>query len=194
VTVPERRAVIRTRRLDLVLMSPELMRALLAADWDTVGQLLGADIPAVWRGEDWQWLGQRPDQAGADASVIPWLPRVLLLRGTGERGGAEPVVVGEAGFHGPPDGGGRVEIGYLVVSRHRRHGYAEEAVRALMSWASTGHGITRLRASISPGNTASLNLIRKLGFTKAGRQHHDRRGEELVFHHDKPAGAGTDEG
>jgi ribosomal-protein-alanine N-acetyltransferase len=188
VSVPEDFAVIRTRRLDLVLTSPELMRVLLAADWDKVGQLLGADIPDEWRGEDWQWLGQRLDQAEADPPVIPWLPRVLLLRGTAESGGTEPVVVGEAGFHGTPGQDGRVEIGYMVVSAHRRCGYAEEAVRALMSWASADCSITRFRASISSGNVASLSLIRKLGFTQVGRQYHDRRGAELVFHRDEPGG------
>lgn len=192
-TVPERYAVIPTRRLDLTLMSPDLMRALLAADWDTGGQLLGAEIPAEWRAEYWQWLGQRPDQAEADPSVVPWMPRVLLLRGSGQRGGAGPDVVGEAGFHGPPDAAGRVEIGYMVLAAHRRRGYAEEAARGLMSWASAEHGVTLFRASISPDNTASLNLIGKLGFTLAGRQHHDQRGEELVFHRDNPAGAGTAE-
>jgi [ribosomal protein S5]-alanine N-acetyltransferase len=188
VAVPEDFAVIRTRRLDLVLMSPGLMRALLAADWDKAGQLLGADLPSEWRGEDWQWLGQRPRQAEADPPVNPWLPRVLLLRGAAEGGGAEPVVVGEAGFHGPPDADGRAEFGYMVVSVHRRRGYAEEAVRALMSWASAEHGITRFRASISPDNIASLSLIRKLGFTRVGRQRHQRRGDELVFHLDEPTG------
>jgi Haem-degrading len=87
VTVPEHRAVIRTRRLNLVLMSPGLMRALLAAEWDTADQLLGANIPAEWGGEDWQWLGQRPDQAEADPSVIPWLPRMLLLRAVADSTG-----------------------------------------------------------------------------------------------------------
>lgn len=191
--MPEHRAVIRTRRLDLVLMSPELMRALLAADWDTAGELLGANIPAEWRGEDWLWLGEWPDRAEADPSVIPWLPRVLLLRAACDGTGAW-VVVGEAGFHGPPDEDGRVEIGYMVVSQHRRHGYAEEAVRALMCCASAEHGTTRFRACISPDNTASLNLIGKLGFTQMRRQHHRRRGEELVFHRGQDAGAGTDEG
>ena len=173
-------------------MSPDLMRALLAADWDQAGRLLGADIPAEWRGEYWQWLGQRPAQAEADPAVRPWMPRVLLLRGTGQRAGAPPEVVGEAGFHGPPDAAGRVEIGYMVLSAHRRRGYAEEAARGLMSWASAEHGVALFRASISPGNAASLNLIRKLGFTLVGRQHHDQRGDELVFHHDKPATAGPD--
>ena len=118
---------------------------------------------------------------------------MLLLRADRDRAHTR-VVVGEAGFHGPPDVDSRVEIGYVVVSQHRRHGYAEEAVRALTCCASAEHGITRFRACISPGNTASLNLIRKLGFTQAGRQHHHRRGGELVFHRDSRAGAGPEEG
>lgn len=186
--MPEHDAVIPTPRLDLILMSPGLMRALLAADWGQAGRLLGADIPAEWQGEYWQWLGDRPDRAEADPSVAPWFGRILL-RGTG---GTQPEVVGEAGFHGPPDETGRAEIGYMVVSAHRRRGYAEEAARALMSWASAEHGITRFRASISPGNVASLSLIRKLGFTQVGRQHHAQRGDELVFHRDSSPASGTD--
>jgi len=175
-------------RLDLVLMSPALIRALLASDWDQAGQLLGARIPGEWRGEDWRWLGPRPGQAEADPSAAPWLPRVLLLRVTDASGGHEPVVVGEAGFHGPPDSDGRVEIGYMVASEHRRRGYAEEAVRALMGWAAAEHGITRFRAGISPHNAASLNLIRKLGFAQAGAHDHKQRGKELIFHHESSPG------
>jgi ribosomal-protein-alanine N-acetyltransferase len=109
---------------------------------------------------------------------------VLLLRTADDSGRPEPAVVGEAGFHGPPDGDDRVEIGYMVVGEHRRCGYAEEAVRALMAWAKAEHGISRFRASISPHNAPSLSLIRKLGFAQVGTQLHDRRGEELIFHHD----------
>jgi [ribosomal protein S5]-alanine N-acetyltransferase len=126
--------------------------------------------PAAWPGRGYP-------------SAMPWLPRVLLLR-AGESGRQEPVVVGEAGFHGQPDGDGRVEIGYMVVSEHRRRGYAEEGVRALMAWATAEHGITRFQAGISPQKAPSLRLIRKLGFAQVGTQQHDRRGEELLFHHD----------
>jgi hypothetical protein len=69
--VPDPSLVIRSARLDLVLMSPALMRAVLAADWDQAGQLLGARIPEQWRGEDWQWLGQQPGHAEADSSAVP---------------------------------------------------------------------------------------------------------------------------
>jgi [ribosomal protein S5]-alanine N-acetyltransferase len=173
--------------MDLVLMSPTVMRTLLASDWDQAGQLLGARVPDEWRDEDWQWIGQRPDQAEADPSVRPWLPRVMLLRPTGVGDMQKPIVVGEAGFHGPPDGGRRVEIGCMVVSEYRRRGYAEEAARTLMAWATAERGISRFRACISPHNTPSLNLVRKLGFVQVGTQHQERRGEELISHHDSEA-------
>jgi [ribosomal protein S5]-alanine N-acetyltransferase len=71
-----------------------------------------------------------------------------------------------------------------VVGEHRRRGYAEEAVRSLMAWAAAEYHVTRFRASISPENTPSLNLIRKLGFVQVGTHRHARRGEELLFHRD----------
>jgi [ribosomal protein S5]-alanine N-acetyltransferase len=109
---------------------------------------------------------------------------MMLLRTPDGSGGRQPIVVGEAGFHGPPDGDGRIEFGYMVVSEHRRRGYAEEAVRALLAWATADYQITRFRAGISPHNIASLNLIRKLGFVQVGTYHHETRGEELIFHRD----------
>lgn len=186
--MPEPWAVLHAARLDLVLMSPALMRALLASDWDQAGQMLGARIPGEWRGEDWQWLGQRPDQAEADPSAVPWLPRVMLLRPAGESGRQQPAVVGEAGFHGPPGDDGRVEIGYMVVAEQRRRGYAQEAAQALIAWAIAEHHITGFRACIQPQNAPSLNLIRKLGFVQVGTHHHERRGEELIFHRDSQPG------
>jgi [ribosomal protein S5]-alanine N-acetyltransferase len=183
--VPEFQPVIHAPRLDLVLMSPALMRALHAADWDQAGQLLGAQIPEEWRDEDWQWLGHRPDQAEADPAVMRWLPRLMLLRTATDRGGQPAIVVGEAGFHGPPGDDGRVEFGYMVVADHRRRGYAEEATRALLAWATAEHHVTRFRATVSPQNTASMNLLRKLGFSQVGSHRHERRGEELIFHRDQ---------
>jgi RimJ/RimL family protein N-acetyltransferase len=108
-----------------------------------------------------------------------------MLRKNNDSAERVAVVVGEAGFHGPPDGEVGVEIGYGVVTEYRRRGYAEEAARALMAWAAAEQGITRFRASISPQNIPSLNLIRKLGFVLIGTHQHEVRGEELIFHHDR---------
>jgi RimJ/RimL family protein N-acetyltransferase len=173
---------IHAARLDLVLLSPEMMRSLLTADWAAVEGPLGARVPEDWRTAEWRWLRDRSSQAEADPAVIPWFPRALLLRKGVER--PEPIVVGHAGFHGPPDEGGRVEMGYTVIAEHRRRGFAEEAVRALMGWAASERGVTRFRASVGPWNAPSLNLVRKLGFVRVGVQWDEEDGEELVFHRD----------
>jgi RimJ/RimL family protein N-acetyltransferase len=169
-------------RLDLILLSPGMMRSLLAADWAAVEPLLGARVPDDWRSADWRWLRDRPSQSEADPAMIPWFPRAMLLREGAER--PETIVVGHAGFHGPPDEEGRVEMGYTVIAEHRRRGYAEEAIRALMGWALSEQGVTRFRASVGPWNAPSLNLVRKLGFVRVGVQWDEEDGEELVFHRD----------
>ena len=99
-----------------------------------------------------------------------------------------PDVVGEAGFHGPPDDEGRVEFGYMVITDYRRRGFAEEAVRALTAWAIRERGITRFRAFIGPQNIPSLSLIRKLGFVQVGSYQHEELGEQLIFHGDEALG------
>jgi RimJ/RimL family protein N-acetyltransferase len=171
-------------RLDLVLLSTEVMRSLIAGDWAAVEPLIGARVPDAWRTAEWRWLRDRPSQAEADPAVIPWFPRALLLRRGAER--PDPIVVGHAGFHGPPDEEGRVEIGYTVIEEHRRRGFAEEAVRALMGWALGEQGVTGFRASVGPWNAPSLHLVRKLGFVRVGVQWDEEDGEELVFHRDGP--------
>lgn len=154
--LPDPYSVIHAPRLDLVPMTPELMRALIAGDWATADRLLEAQLPQEWR-----------TKAGSTS---------------------EPTVVGEIGFHGPPDETGRVEIGYTVVTEYRRRGFAEEAARALLAWAAREHGITRFRACVSPQNAPSLNLMGKLGFIRVGAYRHDERGEQLVFHRDGAPG------
>lgn len=184
--MPEPCAVIHAPRLDLVPMTPQFMRSMHGADWTAASRLLGLGIPGEWRTGTWpwrQWLGTRAAEAEADATFIPWLPRVQVLR-PADGSAAGPAVVGEVCFHGPPDEAGRVEIGYSVVSAYRRRGFAEEAVRALTESADREHGVTRFRAAIAPANTPSLNLIRKLGFTQVGSHIHEVFGEQLIFHRD----------
>jgi ribosomal-protein-alanine N-acetyltransferase len=181
--------VIHAERLDLLPMSLVMMRAIRDGNWPGVGRLLGTDIPAEWRDADWKWLDQRMAKAEADLAEMPWAPHVLLLREVPE-GGRGRVVAGDAGFHGQPDENGRVELGYMVLSPYRRQGLAAEAVRALLAWAVAEQGVTRFQACINPGNTPSVNLIRKLGFSQVGSQLHESRGQELIFHLDSSASTG----
>jgi RimJ/RimL family protein N-acetyltransferase len=182
--VPEPTSVVHAPRLDLVLMRPALMRAMLVGDWAVVEGTLGARVPEEWRTASWIWFGARADAMEEDPTTLPWFTRVLLLRSRAQAAATAPTIVGHAGFHGPPDEQGRVELGYTIVTELRRQGFAEEAVRALMAWAANAAGVTRFRASVGPWNAPSLGLVRKLGFVQVGVQWDEEDGEELVFHRD----------
>ena len=88
--MPEPYSVVHASRFDLVPMLPPLMRSKLVEDWTTAGRLLGAQIPQEWRSGHWRWLGNRPDQAEADPSLVPWFPRVLVLRQPADRSRERP--------------------------------------------------------------------------------------------------------
>jgi RimJ/RimL family protein N-acetyltransferase len=151
------------------------MAAVLGKDWSATRRLLGADFPAEWRADGWPWLSSCLAQVERDPGWAAWGPRLLLCRDDGDP------LVGEAGFHAPPDPDGIVEFGYTIVLARRRQGFAEEAARGLLGWARPQPAVRTFRATIDPGNAASLGLIRKLGFAEVGRRVHPERGEELVF-------------
>ena len=171
---------VETGRTRLVLMSAEFMDLVLAGKREVAEGLLGASVPGDWPDEDDRWLLRvRSEQVHEDASTGPWLARAIVDR-------AEPVMLGHIGFHGPPDERGIVEVGYTIFAEHRRRGFAEEAVRALIEWAHRRHEIVRFRASVAPDNVPSLRLIEKLGFFQTGVQWDERDGQELVFEANYP--------
>ncbi len=136
-------------------------------------------LPAAWPGAHEHHFRMRLDQMRKNPATEGWLVRAMVLRGP------TPLAVGRIGFHGPPGVNGKrdpgaLEVGYDVDPVHRRKGYASEAARALISWASAEHGIRRFLASVSPGNEPSLAIVRKLGFVQIGTQWDEDDGEELV--------------
>ena len=60
------------------------------------------------------------------------------------------------------------DFGFLVAASCRRRGVAEEVCRALLQYGFEELGFTRIRADAQTGNTASLQLLEKLGFICAG--------------------------
>lgn len=170
--------VLRTRRLALIPMSCVLMRAIMNKNWMSARSILGTPFPEEWHADGWEWLAPRAKDGGMFPSSLLWGPRMAhLARADGD--GRGPVIA-EAGFHGPPDGEGWVEIGYRVVVGHRREGFAEEAATALIAWAIE-QGVHGVRGSVSPQNVASSNLLRKLGFIGTGSYRHRTLGEQLSF-------------
>jgi len=172
--------VVRTDRLELVSYSPSVMRAVVADDRAGAERLLGATIVGDLDVELRGFFELRLADLATDPSIQQWLARAIVL--ISEPGSRR--AVGSVGFHGSPDVDGRAEIGYQIEPGSRRRGLALEAVRGLLDWASTEHGIRRFRASIAPDNEASMALVARLGFRQVGRQHDDIDGEELVFERD----------
>jgi RimJ/RimL family protein N-acetyltransferase len=74
-------------------------------------------------------------------------------------------VVGDCGTFGPPDGDGRVEIGYGLAAPFRARGIGTEAVGALVDWLVTLPDVRLVTASVEVGNEPSRRLLARLGFT-----------------------------
>jgi RimJ/RimL family protein N-acetyltransferase len=74
-----------------------------------------------------------------------------------------------------------VEVAYSVDPAYRRRGYARAMLRALLRRAAAEPGVSTLRATISPDNSASLATISGFGFTEVGDQWDEEDGRELIF-------------
>lgn len=169
--------VIRSERLELPLLSLDQLDRLAAGDVGGVGPDLGTSLSASWLAAVRGLAGRRAQQLRLHPTDAPWLLRPILLRGTDGSLSA----IGYLNFHAGPDERGMVEVGYTLIPEARGRGYAIEAVRAAFEWATRVHGIRLFRASVSPDNDRSLNLIAKLGFRQIGDQWDDEDGLELVF-------------
>ena len=60
------------------------------------------------------------------------------------------------------------DIGFAVLPDYCGQGYAGEAARAVVAHARDDLGLRKLTAIVSPGNSASIGLIEKLGLTFTG--------------------------
>ena len=62
----------------------------------------------------------------------------------------------------------RAEVGYILNRDYWRRGLALEAMTSLIDFAFNTLGMHRLEADTDPGNTGSLGLLEKLGFSREG--------------------------
>jgi ribosomal-protein-alanine N-acetyltransferase len=159
--------------VSLSLLSYETMLAMLAGDLSRASALSGIDLPPYFLTHDWLWK-YRTHQIERFPDSAPWLVRAVVSE-------PERVVVGHAGFHGPPDGTGMVEVGYTILPEFRRRGFGRAAVRELIRYASSDARVRVVRASISPDNTPSLALVTSLDFSHVGEQWDDEDGQELIY-------------
>lgn len=155
------------------LLEEPVLRAMLGDELAEAGRIVGRPLPAFFLEEKWLWR-IRLDQLLESPEAAPWLVRAVVLQPGG-------TVVGHAGFHGPPDGDGVVEVGYTIAPEHRGHGYAHAVLRALVDEATSLPAVRVVRATVGPDNLASLAVVRRGGFSHVGEQWDEVDGTELVF-------------
>ena len=137
----------RTKSLKLVLQTMEEARAEVEAMSPADRAHVSAD-----------WLAR----LGALTSADPWtLGFSLVLRDS-------ETVVGSAGFKGPPEADGMVEISYGVHPDHQGKGYATEAAQALTTYAFSSGKVRLVRAHTRPEPNASTRVLAKCGFRRVG--------------------------
>jgi len=163
------------KRVRIVQLSAAALRALADGDLAAANRasavvltpyFVDPNVRGVWR--------RRSGQVEADPVSAAWVTGVIW---DAER----QVAVGRAGYHGPPDARGMVEVGYEVDPAYRRQGYARAALEALLERATREPDVRVMRATIRPDNVASRNLVSQYGFVDVGEQWDDEDGLETIY-------------
>jgi RimJ/RimL family protein N-acetyltransferase len=73
----------------------------------------------------------------------------------------------------------QAELGYTLAQQHQGHGYASEAVGALLGYAFEQLGLHRVMALVDCANERSVALLERVGMRREGHflQHYLHRGE-----------------
>jgi RimJ/RimL family protein N-acetyltransferase len=162
-------------RVEVLALTRPVFEALAAGDPVAADAAAPVPLPPSFADPGWASVWQvRAAQVAADPGLATWVTGVVW----------DPdrrLAVGRAGFHGPPDGRGMVEIGYAVLPEHRRRGYARAALAALLDRARREPAVRVVRLSIAPDNAASLATARPFGFVRVGEQVDEVDGLEVVY-------------
>ena len=151
---------IHTARLRLVAITPELLHHQENSP-HTLATLLNATIPPGWPGKDWEphvYTFLRA-QFHDHPHTIGWHRYVLVPQDN------TLTMIGTLGSH--PKSPQEAEIGYGILEPWQNHGYATEAVCALLNHLFS-LGLHRIRAQTFPHLTQSLRVMQKCGMTPAG--------------------------
>jgi RimJ/RimL family protein N-acetyltransferase len=81
---------------------------------------------------------------------------------------SDDTVIGTSTLFHLDENNRRVEIGYALGRLHWGHGYAQEALRALLNFAFAELSLLRIEADVDPRNMASIKTVERLGFRREG--------------------------
>lgn len=90
-------------------------------------------------------------------------------------------LVGTAGYKGPPDAAGQVEIGYSIVATCQRRGIGLAAVRQLVDRAFADTRVRTVTAETPVTFAASRGLLERSGFALTGKRLDPEEGELALY-------------
>jgi RimJ/RimL family protein N-acetyltransferase len=152
--------VLRTARLDLIHATLEIVHADLHSR-EKLPRLLRAEIGEGWPPPllDVRAMEQLKKSLLDDPNLGGWTAWYWILR--------QPrTLIGLSGFKSRP-ANGVVELGYSVLERFQRRGFATEVVGTMTQWALT-RGVERVFAETLPELVASQRVLLKNGFRFTG--------------------------
>ena len=164
-----------TPRVEIVQLDAPALRALRDGDQEAAERTSAVPLSPYIAGPECKRVWEiRAAQVVEDPSSAAWITGVVW----------DPdrrLAVGRAGFHGPPDADGMVEVGYSVDPQFRRQGYARAALRSLLARAEADPHVRTFRATIAPDNVASRDLVLGHGLVEVGEQEDAEDGLEIVY-------------
>jgi RimJ/RimL family protein N-acetyltransferase len=159
----------------IVHLSGPVFRALAHGDLTAANAASPVPLSEYFISPDWTGVWKiRSEQVEEDPASAAWVTGVIWDE-------QQQMAVGRAGYHGPPDLAGMVEIGYAVDPEYRRRGYARAALEALLERAAREPDVRTVRVSISPDNIPSYALASQYGFAKIGEQWDEEDGLENIY-------------
>lgn len=158
---------IRTTRLELLAATLEHVRTEIEAP-ERLSSLLGATVSPDWPPGEYdadamEFFRERLEQGGP--AVVGWYGWYAIRR---EDGDVPATLVGAAGYLGPSDDQGRVEIGYSILPAWQAQGYATEITEALVSRALADIDVRVVLAHTQEHNHASIRVLQRCGFVLEG--------------------------
>ena len=158
--------IIYTDRLRLVAGTSQIANAAIT-NRKHFSSLLNAQVPDAWpqallkEGEPVvaAKLAEDPEAAGW------WIWYIIV---TAKNPSQQDLLIGNGGFCGRPSDTGRVEVGYAVLEEFQRNGYATEATKALVQWASRQPGVSEVIADTFASLGPSIRVMEKCGMTLIG--------------------------
>jgi [ribosomal protein S5]-alanine N-acetyltransferase len=105
-----------------------------------------------------EWIAALRQSTGPD----PWRHGFFVFHRV------DACVIGSAGYKGPPDAAGMVEIAYGIAPAYQGQGFATEAAAALVANAFADGRVRLARAHTLPEANASTHVLRKCGFAFIG--------------------------